>query len=172
MISPLSSLIAITSLLATTSAQATEAPACIPEENAQALILYVLPSAIKTAQSKCSTALPPEASLLQTNNPQFQKYLKASAASWDGAKDAFAALAGDKLPEGVDIDAMRPLFDVMIPAMLENEIKTEHCETINHVYDLLEPLPAENLGGLTIFFAKLGGKDDKESKFNICKVPA
>ena len=166
------SMTAAACLLVNSTAQAAETKSCIPEENAEALIIYMLPGAIKTAQKKCSPVLPVEASLLQSDSDQFQKYVIASDAAWDDAKEAISSMAGSDLPEGLDVNLMKPLLDGLMTAMLADEIKPKHCENINQVYELLEPLPAENLGGLTLMLAKLGSKDDKKSKFNICRAPS
>ncbi|VAV97358.1 hypothetical protein MNBD_ALPHA04-897 [hydrothermal vent metagenome] len=168
----ITALAATAAMVSTTSVQAADAAKCVPPEKAEALVTYLLPAAIETAQSKCSLNLSGDAPLLQRDSAQFQKYVTASDEAWPEAKGVIRQVVGERLPEGVDIETLRPFIEAMVPALLEKEIKPEHCETIDKVYGLLEPLPTSNLSSLAIMLAVLGSKNDKNSKFNICQPAA
>ncbi|HEY9092704.1 hypothetical protein [Parasphingorhabdus sp.] len=165
---------AMIGLLSATSLQAAETQQCIPPETAESLLTYVLPGALGALRTKCTSSLPANAPLLQTDSPQVQKYEAASAAAWPKAAPAIRILAGQNFPADIELDAFRPLIDAMVPAMLVQELKTEDCPTINKVYSLLEPVPAANLATLTVMLAQLGSNETKENEkdpFNICKAP-
>ena len=87
------------------------------------------------------------------------------------------------MPADLDLDSLRPFVEAMIPAMLADEIKPKHCSPINRFYELLEPMPAENLSAMTVMLVQLTADDkkkpdaepdaentkDKRDPFNICK---
>ncbi len=161
-------------LLSATSAQAAETKQCMPAETAKSLITYILPGALGAVRTKCASTLPASAALLQVDSEQMQRYEAASQEAWPEASAAIGLIAGQDLPENIEIDAMRPFVDAMIPAMLAQEVKSKDCATIDKVYGLLEPMPAANLASLTVMLAQLGSNDNKEGRkdpFNICKAP-
>lgn len=163
--------VAAASLMHGTVLQAAVTEQCVPPEKAEALITYILPAALTAVGSKCSDSLPETAPLLQTNSSRFEQLSIDSEAAWPEARDVIGLMAGQKFPEGMDMDVMRPMVDAMIPAMLTQEFKTKDCPTIDRVYGLLEPLPSANIAGLTILLAGLGKEDGKKDPFNICKMP-
>lgn len=174
MLNKISAAAAIIALLNTASLHAAEAKQCIPPETAESLVTYVLPSALGAVRTKCMNSLPTTAALLQTDSAQMQKYEEASLKAWPEAATAIRSMVGQDLPENMEMDALRPFLDAMIPAMLAQEIKTQDCPTIDKVYGLLEPMPTENLASLTVMLAQLGSDDQKEGRkdpFNICKAP-
>ncbi len=165
---------AIVALLSATSLQAAETKQCIPVETAESLVTYVLPSALDAVRTKCTSSLPATSALLQVNSVQMQRYETDSQKAWPQASTAIRSMVGQDLPEGLEMDAMRPFVDAMIPAMLAQEIKTKDCPTIEKVYGLLEPMPTANLASLTVMLAQLGSNDKDEGRkdpFNICKAP-
>ena len=174
MLRKISAVSAMIALLSATSLKAAETNQCIPAEKAESLITYILPGALGAVRTKCSNSLPSTSPLLQVDSVQMQKYKQDSQRAWPEASTAIRLLVGQDLPENMEVDALRPFVDAMIPAMLAQEIKSKDCPTINKVYGLLEPLPTKNLAGLTVMLAQLGGDNEGERKkgpFNICKPP-
>lgn len=151
------------------AAAATDAGSCVPPEKAEALITYILPGSLKAVGTKCSATLPATASLLQVDSEQFARYQYASDQAWPDAQDVIGLLAGEKLPEGIDLNALKPMVDAMIPAMLIQEIKPKDCPTIERVYNLLEPLPSTNVASLTVMLIQLGSSSREKDPLNICK---
>lgn len=174
MLNKLSATSAIIALLSATSAQAAEPKQCISAETAASLITYVLPGALGAVRTKCSSSLPASAALLQVDSDRMQRYETDSQRAWPEASTAIGLIVGQDFPENLEMDAMRPFIDAMIPAMLAKEIKAKDCPTIEKVYGLLEPMPTANLASLTVMLAQLGSKNDPEGRkdpFNICKAP-
>lgn len=183
MLKKIAAIATIAGLLCTTSAQAGEAAQCLPPEKAEALFSYALPIVIGTARTQCADILPASAPLLREDSRQFQKYVTASDEAWPDAKDTIAIFTDNKLPADLDLDSLRPFVEAMIPAMLADEIKPKHCSTINRFYELLEPMPAQNLAAMTVMLVQLTAEDkkqpdadsdaekarDKSNPFNICK---
>lgn len=179
MLKQMSAAAAMIAVLNATSLQAAETRQCIPAETAAALITYALPGALVALRTKCTASLPATAPLLQADSAQMQKYEVASEKAWPKAIPAIKSMVGQDFPANLEMDAFRPFIDAMVPAMLVQEVKTKDCPTIDKVYGLLEPLPAENLASLTVMLAQLGRDDNKvggdkeneKSPFNICKGP-
>ncbi|MEM8918889.1 MAG: hypothetical protein AAGE37_08525 [Pseudomonadota bacterium] len=151
------------------AAVAAEKGSCVPPEKAEALITYLLPGSLKAVGTKCSATLPATASLLQVDSEQFARYQDASDQAWPDAQDVIGLLAGEDLPEGMDMNAFRPMIDAMIPAMVTQQLKPKDCPTIERVYNLLEPLPSANVASLTVMLIQLGSSSREKDPLNICK---
>ncbi|MEH6756632.1 MAG: hypothetical protein V7676_03880 [Parasphingorhabdus sp.] len=174
MLRKISAATALMALVSATSLQAAEAKQCISSETAESLITYILPAALGAVRNKCSASLPSGSLLLKSDSVQMERYKADSQQAWPKASTAIRLLVGQDLPENMDINALRPFVDAMIPTMLAQEIKSKDCPTIDKVYGLLAPLPTANLAGLTVMLAQLGSNKDSEGKkdpFNICKAP-
>lgn len=173
MLKKFASISAAIALLSGTTVQAAEPGQCMSPETAESLITYVLPVALDAARNKCASSLPATAALLQTDSAQMQRYVEASQKAWPEAGTAIGLLVGQDLPENMDVEALRPFIDAMIPAMLTKEIKEKDCPSIDKVYKLLEPLPTSNIASLTVMLVQLGNNDkegSEKSAFNICKA--
>lgn len=174
MLKEISATLAMTALLSATSAQAVEPRQCISAEAAESLITYVLPGALDAVRTKCSASLPASAALLQVDSARMQRYEADSQRAWPEASTVIELMVGQNFPENLEMDAMRPFVDAMLPAMLAQKVNPTDCPTIDKVYSLLEPMPTANLASLTVMLAQLGSNGDKEGRkdpFNICKAP-
>lgn len=162
--------LAMTALVNGTALQAAEPAPCIPPEQAEDLVTYLLPAALQAAGTKCAASLPATAAMLQTDSAQYAKYQHSAEQAWPGAKLVISVLAGDKFPKDLDLDSIRPMVDAMIPTMIAGEIKPGDCETIDQFYTLLEPLPSANLASLTVLIIQQATNDKLEDPLNICKM--
>lgn len=162
--------LAMTALINGTALQAAETAQCIPPEQAEDLVTYLLPAALDAAGTKCATNLPPSAAMLQTDSAQYAKYQHSAEQAWPGAKQVIGVLAGDKFPKDMDLEAVRPMIDAMIPTMIAGEIKPGDCETIDQFYTLLEPLPSANLAGLAVLIIQQATDKKEKDPLNICKM--
>jgi len=151
------------------AAQAAETKACVSAEQANAIFTYILPAVFEAAGSKCSPYLDDDVALMQQKAVSYQKYVMASEQAWPTAKHGVKIMFGDKMPESMDVDAMRPFLDGLVTAMVSDGIKPKSCSTISDAYTLLEPLPAANFGGLIGLFMKMGSQSDKKSPIKICE---
>lgn len=152
-------------------AQAQDNRKCLQPGQAEALITYVLPKAIEAAQSKCSSVLPAESSLMESDSDRLSEYQTASDAAWPKAKEAVSAISGDKLPADIDDALLKPLTDSIFTGMISDEIKPKDCPTIDKIYSDLAPLPSSNIASLTVTIIQAATKDDENSSLPICKAP-
>tara|TARA_R110000824_G_scaffold19504_2_gene75428 strand:+ start:29655 stop:30173 length:519 start_codon:yes stop_codon:yes gene_type:complete len=151
------------------AAQAAEMKSCVSSEQANAIFTYILPVVFDAAGSKCSPYLDANVALMQHKSGSYQKYVAASKQAWPKAKVGIRVMFAEKLPESMDIEAVRPFIDGLVTAMVSDGIKPKSCSMISEAYTLLEPLPAANFGGLMALFMKLGAEGDKKPPINICE---
>ena len=164
--------LAFAGLAQTVSAQTVPAQNCLSVAQAEALVTYLLPTAVQASRGKCATSLPATASLLKKNSEQFARYRAASEGVWPQAKSAVTVLAGDKFPSGMDDAILRPIADAMFTQLISEEIKPKDCSLIAKIYHDLEPMPSSNLASLAISIVQAATKDGKKQDIPICKAPA
>ncbi|MEH6661594.1 MAG: hypothetical protein V7679_08105 [Parasphingorhabdus sp.] len=150
--------------------QAAETKACVSPEQANAIFTYILPVVFEAAGTKCSPYLDQDVALMQHKSNSYQKYTIASEQAWPTAKHGIKIMFGEKMPESMDVETMRPFLDGLVTAMVSDGIKPKSCGTISEAYTLLEPLPPSNVGGLIGLFMKLGSQGDKKPPINICET--
>ncbi len=154
------------------TAQATQIEQCLSVAQAEALVTYILPTAVQASRTKCAASLPVTTPLLKENSAQLAKYRAASESAWPQAKSAVSVLAGDKLPAEIDDALLRPIADAMFSQLIGQEIKPKDCGLIAKIYSDLEPMPSANLASLAITIVQAATKDDKKQNIPICKAPA
>lgn len=164
--------LAFAGLSQSVSAQTVPAQGCLSVAQAEALVTYLLPTAVQASRGKCAASLPATASLLKENSEQLAKYRAASDGAWPQAKSAVSVLAGEKLPPGIDDALLRPIADAMFTQLISEEIKPKNCSLIAKIYHDLEPMPSSNLASLAISIVQAATKDDKKQDIPICKAPA
>ncbi|MEH6700462.1 hypothetical protein [Parasphingorhabdus sp.] len=164
--------LALSGLAQSVSAQTAPPPKCLSIAQAEALVTYLLPSAVQASRDKCSASLPATAPLLKENSEQLAKYRAAAEGAWPQAKSAVTVMAGEKLPAGIDDTLLRPITDAMFTSLISEEIKPKDCNLIAKIYHDLEPMPSSNLASLAISIVQAASKDDKKQDIPICKAPA
>lgn len=161
--------LAILGLAQSAAAQTTQAEKCLSVPQAEALVTYLLPTAVQASRSKCSASLPATASLLEQNSEQLAKYRAASEGAWPQAKSALKLLAGEKIPPQIDDALLRPIADAMLTQLIGQEIKPKDCSLIAKIYSDLEPMPSSNLASLAVTLVQSATKKEKKRDIPICK---
>lgn len=167
------SIIAAAALVATTSAAA-QAPACIPQREAEALFLALAPAMIGSVAATCATALPPNALLRRSVGPLTAKYAAESDAAWPAAREGLRKLVGPDNAAMVDSELARPMVSAMVAPMLAKAVKPKDCPNIDRILTLADPLPAKNTAGLIVAIIDIAGdkKPRGASPFAVCPVAA
>ncbi len=152
-------------------------PVCLTPGEFSSLAAYALPSAISGTTKRCTATLAPNAFLRKNGTDLVTRYSAQKQANWPGAKSAFLKLgssdskdAGNLLTKLPDASLMQ-MFDLALEGMVEQNVPTEKCETIDTVIRLLAPLPPANtaeLIALTVGLASKTGKA-KVGKFTLCE---
>ena len=164
--------LALVALLAAAApAQAAQRP-CVTRAQLESLALFALPPVLDALATKCGPSLPAQAYLLNGGRELSQSLAGEAEANWEGANAAMGVVAGD-LPSGVSAETMRGLIRDMTSSELK--LKPEECARIDHLGELLAPLPPRNLAGVVAMLAELGMQDDGKKKKKprpaICPAP-
>jgi hypothetical protein len=158
-------------MAATTAQAAVEAQPCLTETEAQSLITAVLPDVFQQVGRTCSSALPENATLRGGLPPLVARYQAPADLAWPQAMAAFGKIGGKDMA-GVDPRLLRPMMGPMIAGAIAQDIKPRDCATIDRAISLMSPLPPSNTAGLIVLLASVaGGKDKKDSPFEICPTP-
>lgn len=167
------SLVAALALVAAPSAQTQTAP-CVPQREAEALILALAPAMIGSVAATCATALPPSALLRRSVGPLTAKFAAEGDAAWPLAKEGLRKLVGPEGAAMVDSELARPMVTAMVAPLLAKEIKAKDCPNIDRILTLLDPLPARNTAGLVVAILEMAGKDKPRGKspLTICPLAA
>lgn len=171
----LRSLIAAAALVAASSAQA-QAPACIPQKEAEALFLALAPALIGSVAATCAPTLPANALLRRSVGPLTAKYAAESDAAWPAAREGLRKLLGRDAAQLVDSELARPMVTAMVAPMLAKEIKAKDCPNIDRVLELIDPLPARNTAGLVVAILDMSGagqaRAGRRGDFALCPTGA
>ena len=151
--------LALIALLAAAPPQAAQRP-CVTHAQLEALALFALPPVLDAVAAKCGPSLPAQAYLLNGGRTLSQSLGAESAAHWAGASAAMQVVTGET-PPGVSAETMRGLIRDM--AASELKLKPEECVRIDHLGELLAPLPPANLAGVVAMLAELGIASDSKN---------
>lgn len=153
-------------------------PPCLTAGEVTALSTYALPSAIGSAARTCSPSLPADAWLPSHGQQLAERYAPGKARAWPAARAAFLRMSQATNPEAAALFAalpdenLRPVADAALAGIVAAKVKPETCPTLDRVFYLLAPLPAENTAELIALAVGLGSKagEARLGKFAICKA--
>lgn len=162
---PLSSLVAVLALCATTAAQAAPAPRCLNPAEMHGLIAYFLPEVVGEVSRNCAAHLP-AAAYLRTGLPRLgERLARAKPANWPVARAAFLKISEDKDMKnlaGLPDEALRPMVDAVMGEKIRIPISPATCGEVNDISEALAPLSAEqHVHLLATIFAAVARKDAK-----------
>lgn len=133
--------------LITTPARAEE-PECVTAKEVEAVVLTFMPDALNVAAEICTPHLPEGAMFAQKNPPIAARYAAEQESVWPDARSALRKIVGADAAPLLDEAEMRDrLFTELVPA-LSGAIRPKDCPAINHMMELLEPLPPRNMAGI------------------------
>lgn len=146
--------------------------ACLTRPEAEALMAFALPSAMRALTKHCTANLPATSALVQSGPIIAARYQPDADKAWPAAKAGFDKLSGLKLSEQLGEEAAKGLIQAGFAAGLVEQVKPQDCGQIDRFVDILQPLPARNMAMLLVAFMELGGakKPTGKSPFNICPV--
>lgn len=151
---------------------ATAQTKCLTSPEAQGLITYALPSAIRAISGQCAKTLPATSSLTQAGPLIAARYQPDADRAWPMAKTAFDKMSGIKLTETLGEAGAKGLLETAFSSGLAENIKPKDCPVIDRILAALEPLPARNMSMLLLAAIELGGKGEKKPPLSICPAPA
>ena len=158
-------LAAIALLLAAPQPASVSPPSCVSQADVVEMALYFLPPVYRAVADKCRSTLSADSYLLTGGTVYFERLSAERDAHWPGARRAFMTIIGEReLPKGLTDDLLRGMSDAVLTAKLTEDIKREHCATVDEYAELLAPLPPENLAKLVALTGALATKGDKKGK--------
>ena len=156
--------------------------ACVESDDLADTVTYAMPMLYDAVQAPCSASFA-DSRFMSTEADAFvDQFRQRQDAAWPGTlrllkvfvtRDAAKEGGGDPMLaalEQMSPEALRPLVDVIIGQMvndeLAKEIKGNTCADIAEAMELLAPLPPENIALLTAFIARQADLDQP----SICGV--
>lgn len=150
-------------------AVAQSAKSCLTQPEAQALVTYALPSAIRGITTKCTPVLPATTALIQSGPIIAARYQIEADNAWPVARLAFGKISGLDLTGTFGEAAARGLVDAALGAGLAEKVKPEDCAKVDRLVDILEPLPARNMAMLVTTLMEFGGAEKRgKSPLRMC----
>lgn len=167
-------IVACLALVALAATPARAADACVPEVEAEALVLTLAPAAIASAATVCAPALPATA-FLRTRTAQLSaKFAVEADRAWPQARAALKRIAGPDSSALLDSDLARPMAGAMFAPLIVKDLKPAHCPRLSKVLGLMEPLPARNAAALLVAGFEIAQTarrtDQPRAAFTICEI--
>lgn len=167
------SIAAALALAASASAGAARAAdGCIPQREAEALVLNLAPMLVATTAAVCASSLPPGALLRRQVSSLTAKYVGEGEAAWPLAKEAIKRITGPEASGMLESELARPMVAALVAPLLTREIKASDCPNIDRILTLIDPLPARNTAALVVTIVELAQRDrpprSGRSAFTIC----
>ncbi len=163
-------------MLALSQPQMGMAQDCVQEADIADAAIYAMPAMVSAIETKCASQLSADGYFATEGSALKERYSVLSTDAWPGASrliNVFASSGKDSngkqvasmldyMPE----EAMRPFLNAMIEQELAKEIPLKECTNIERGFELVAPLPPENVGALLGFVMRMAGVD----KPSICEV--
>ena len=144
---------------------------CLQPREAEDLAIFILPSLIEGMSRKCTVMLPASATLARSGASIAGRYRAESNAAWPNAKIAFGRISGENALDFLSEEVLRVVIEEATAAAIVADFKPRDCTMANRFVDILEPLPARNMGQLVALLLESGAAKDK-SGMRICPAAA
>jgi hypothetical protein len=140
-------------------------PACITPAEMRGGIAYFLPPVIAEVQDRCKAHLGSESYLLTRAGDISTRLAASKLQHWPLARTVFLKMGDQsdsaKLAKMPD-EALRPLVDSMLGALLTIKVSSTTCGEINDITEALAPLDADQTVNLiATVFSTVARKDRK-----------
>ncbi len=164
--------LAMSTLLLPGAAVGQSVTSCLTSTEAEALVTYGLPSAIRAMTTKCLAVLPATTALIQSGPIIAARYQSDADRAWPVARLAFDKVSGLQLASMLGEPGAKGLVDAAFGAGLAERVKPADCGKVDRMINILEPLPAKNMAMLITALMEFGsvGKPAR-SPLNLCPAP-
>jgi len=168
---------AIALMLATTPSIAlAQAPDCMPQSQASALVTFALPTLVSKLGQRCGEVLPPSAYIVANADALADRYAPDSAAAWPQARRAigmiFQKFLGQPMPPDMNSDTIRVLAEPAIGSLLAKQINRNDCFIANEAIMNARALSGTDLGRLAVLAVSIAERKGKglTEVLKICKL--
>src|SRR6187402_977939 len=141
-------------LVATPSLAAAQAPDCLPQPQAAALVTFALPTLVQKLGNRCSEVLSPNAYIVANAMNLADRYRPDSAAAWPQARRAigviFQKFLGQPMPPEMNSDAIRMLAEPALGGLLAKQVNRNDCFVANEAIQGARAVSGTDLGRLAV----------------------
>jgi hypothetical protein len=142
-------------------------PPCLQREGVRDAFMVLAPHLVQAVANKCKAHLPATAFLNMRGTDLVARMKTDAAGRAPSAAGAIRAVAGDKVPEAADPEALVTLGGLFGMA-IASEMKPESCGEMSNLVESLAPLPTENIGRAIVSVLILSKFGEKDGKLSIC----
>lgn len=147
--------------------------ACLTRDEADALMIYALPTIVDGLRKQCLAALPATAPLIEAGPVMAARYRPDADKAWPLARKALDKMLGTGIASMIREDASKTLLDAALSRKIAEYVKPADCPVVDRIGDTLQPLPAHNMAVLVSSLIELlARKNDRLRLFSICPDPA
>lgn len=149
-------------LLAYPAAATAQAPTCLPQPQAAALVTFALPTLVTQLARRCEAELPPSSYLIANAGALADRYRPDSDAAWPEARHAIARIftqfLGQEMPAELNGDAVRLLAAPAIGSLLAKQVSRGDCVTADMAVSTVAALSGRDLGRLAALGAAVADR--------------
>lgn len=131
-----------------------QAPACMPRQQASALVTFALPTLVERLADRCREVLPPNAYLEANAGALADRYRPDAAAAWPEARRAIAQIftqfLGQPMPADMNSDLVRTLAEPALGGLLAKQVSKEDCFVADEAVADAAALAGRDLGRLAV----------------------
>ncbi|WP_294391856.1 hypothetical protein [uncultured Sphingomonas sp.] len=155
---------------------AAQTPACVPQDQAAALVTFALPTMVEQLANRCTAELPPSAYLIANATRLAERYRGDSTAAWPVARKAIAGLftqfLGQPMPAEMNSDMVRTLAEPMLGGMLAKQIDHEDCGVADRAITDVAQLSGRAIGRLAVLAVTVADRKDKgiAGMLHVCRT--
>jgi hypothetical protein len=162
----------IASLPAAASAQ-TLSKTCLSTEEAEGLVTYALPTAVRAISKHCAKTLPATAALVQSGVVTAARYQVDADKAWPVASAAFDKVSGLPVAKLMGEKALKPLIEETISTGITQNLQAKDCGSADRLINILQPLPTRNMAMLVSMLLETGNTTTRARlPISICPAPA
>ncbi len=166
---------AILLLIATMPTQAVaqiSVKACLSGEEAEGLVTYALPAAVRAISIHCAKTLPATAPLVQSGIVTAARYQVDADKAWPVASAAFDKLSGLPVAKMMGENVLKPLIEKTVSAGVIRNLQPKDCMTADRLINILQPLPTRNMAMLITALIETGNPSTRAKlPIALCAAP-
>ncbi|WP_442681423.1 hypothetical protein ACSBM8_09755 [Sphingomonas sp. ASY06-1R] len=153
-----------------------QAPDCLPQPQAAALVTFALPTLVEKLGSRCSEVLAPNAYIVANASDLADRYRPDSAAAWPQARRAisviFQKFLGQPMPPDMNSDAIRMLAEPALGGLLAKQVNRNDCFVANEAIQGARAVSGADLGRLAVLALTVAERKGKglTEVLKICKL--
>jgi hypothetical protein len=129
---------------------------CLSGEEAEGLVTYALPAAVRAISLHCAKTLPATASLVQSGVVTAARYQIDADKAWPVASGAFDKLSGLPVASVMGEKALKPLIEKTISGEVTQNLQAKDCVKADRFINILQPLPTRNMAMLITTLIETG----------------